>query len=869
MSYAKRLSQLTVCVILSCFTQQAAAQKIEASHTHLSTEDGLCSNTVSGIYQDDLGYIWLATWNGLSRYDGYNFYNYRTGNSSRIKNLHNRIFDMAIDQSQNIWLRMYDGRVFVLDRSSDKIINPFESYDGHEDFRSRTPILTTSTGETYVCIDHGDLYVMQLGHKGLKSKQVKTNGLKINCMCEGLQDDILLGTTHGIYRLQHDSLSISKEAVLPNEDITCLHSSGYGIYTGTSSGSIFLFSNGLKPTQMRKPSGMAIYSIFVDSHKLIWFCDDRMGAYRLNPENGNEKFFEQEVPSPEYDGRGGSFNESNGIVWVRMNHGGYGYYNREQDVVENFHNNPSNPWDLSNTINAALELPEGVVWESTNRRGLEKLEIVRANIVREKLVPHSKEVLDNEIRAIYYDQRRKLLLLGNKSGDLYLKYDNGTQTVISSDDQGNKLRRLYGISKDSKGNYWICSKDNGLYKMTASANSWTLKNFRHQEGDKQSLSSNSAYLAVEDKFGNIWIATYGGGVNLLRQEGGKTVFIHPGNGMTSYPKEGYMKVRTLATDLDGNVWAGTTDGILIMSYRNKKLSIEELKMPEESDKVLMSNDIVCIRHDNRGTMWVGTNGGGISYTIGKDKNGAWMFDTFDTQDGLPSDEIRSITFDQQGNAWLATEHAICSFDINKKIFTTFSSLDGVDETIISEGGSTCTGDGHVLFGTLNGYYIIDRQKLINSKGSVLKLQITDFFIDEKMQSPRLNDTYDYYVPNSKKVEINGNDNFAFRFAAMNYQLQHRIHYQYMLEGYDEDWQNAKSDRVAYFKDVPSGIYTFKVRAFLLESPEKYDQRTITVVVHRPILTSPTAFGIYFLLLFVAVVLIFVKYRKAKRELYKQ
>lgn len=869
MSYAKRLSQLTVAIILSCLMHQAAAQTIEASHTHLSTEDGLCSNSVSAIYQDDLGYIWIATWNGLSRYDGYNFYNYRTGNSSRIRNLHNRVLNLAIDQSQNIWLHMYDGRVFVLDRTTDKIINPFESYDGYEDFRSRSPLLTTSRGDVFVSIEGGDLYEMRLDRNGLKSKQVKTNGLKINYMAEGLQDDILLGTKHGIYRLRHDSLSINEKAVLPKEEITCLHSNGYGIYAGTANGSIFMFSNGLEPTQIRKPSGMAIFSIFVDSHKLIWFCDDRMGAYRLNPDSGNEKFFEQDVPAPEYDGRGGSFNESDSIVWVRMNHGGYGYYNREKDIVEYFHNNPSNPWDLSNTVNAAQELPEGVVWESTNRRGLDKMEILRNNIVREKLVPHSTEPLDNEIRAMFYDQQRKILLLGNKSGSLYLKYDNGTQTVINSDDQGNRLRRLYGISKDSKGNYWICSKDNGLYKMTANDNGWTLKNFRHQDGDKQSLSWNGAYQALEDKFGNIWVATYGGGVNLLRQEGGKTVFIHPGNGMTGYPKEGYLKVRTLATDLDGNVWAGTTDGILIMSYKNNKFNIQELKMPMESDKVLMSNDVVCIRHDGKGTMWVGTNGGGIAYTIGKEKNGAWLFETYDTQDGLLSDEIRSITFDQQGYVWFATEHVIYSFDINKKIITTFSNLDGVDETMISEGGSICTGDGRVLFGTLDGYYIIDRQKLTNSKGSLLKLQITDFFINEQIQSPRLNDTYDYYVPSSKKVEITDNDNFAFRFAAMNYQLQHRIHYQYMLEGYDQDWQNAKKDRIAYYGDVPSGTYTFKVRAFLLESPEKYDQRTITVVVHRPILTSPTAFGIYLILLLAAAVLIFVKYRKAKRELDKQ
>jgi hypothetical protein len=326
-------------------------------------------------------------------------------------------------------------------------------------------------------------------------------------------------------------------------------------------------------------------------------------------------------------------------------------------------------------------------------------------------------------------------------------------------------------------------------------------------------------------------------------------------------------VRTIATDSEGNVWAGTTDGILILSYKGKKMKVEKLKMPASSDKMLMSNDIVCIRHDSKGVMWIGTNGGGIAHSIGKDADGAWLFDTFDAQDGLPSEEIRSITFDQHGNTWFSTEHAICSFDVNKNIFTNFSHLDGVDETRISEGGAICTGNGDILFGTLDGYYIVDRKKLMTDNGSLLKLQITDFYINDALQSPRHNKTYDYYVPTSKSVKLpTGNDNFAFRFAAMNYQLQHRVHYQYMLEGYDKEWQNASKNRMAFYSGVPAGTYTFKVKAFLLESPDNYDLRTIEVVVPNTFLLSPIALIIYLIILILAAIYVFVRYRRASKAL---
>ena len=835
MNYYKYYKPLLLSVVLTLGCQTISAQQLQASRIHLSTENGLCSNAVSMICQDDLGFIWLATWNGLSRFDGYEFYNYKTGNSSHIKNLHNRILDIVIDQSQNVWMHMYDDRVFVLDRNTDQIINPFEGYDGFEEYRTNAPLLVTSSGEVLVSIaGNNSIYMMTLDRRGLKSEKITAGELSITSMAEGYQSDIWLGTNKGIHRLNRRSLSLERDAILPDQRISCLYSNGYNIFAATKDGSIYSFAYGQEPKLLRKPNGMGIFSTYVDSHGLVWFCDDRMGVSRLNPETGNEKFFQQTVLVPEQDGRGGEFNEHNGVVWIRMNHGGYGYYNRETDQVEYFHNDPSNPWNLSNTVNAALVIKEGVVWESTSRRGLEKLDILKDNIVRIRPVPDAVSTLENEIRALYYDKDRKVLMLGNKSSCIFMNYDNGRQEKITQDSQGNSFGRIYGISKDSKGNYWICSKDYGVFLMSPKANGgWDIKKFCYEEGNPQSLSDNAAYYAVEDKQGNIWIATYGGGVNLMIKDSrGGFIFQHPKNGMKNYPKNNtYLKVRTIEVDIEGNVWAGTTDGILIMRYEGKEVKIEKLKMPSEGDQVLMSNDIIILKRDNRGHMWVGSNGGGIAYSIGKDKDGNWLFENYGAKDGLPSEEIRSITFDQHGNAWFATEHIISTLDIEKKIFTTFSNLDGVDETMMSEGGAITLENDDILFGTINGYYVVDRSKLMAEKGSLLKLQITDFFVNGELQSPRFNDNYDFYAPMARRIKLPINSkSFGFRFAAMNYALQHRVHYQYMLEGYEEEWHNAERNRIATYDKLKAGTYTFKVKAFLLESPEKFDLRTVEVVV---------------------------------------
>ena len=868
MNYYKYYKPLLLSVVLTLGCQTISAQQLQASRIHLSTENGLCSNAVSMICQDDLGFIWLATWNGLSRFDGYEFYNYKTGNSSHIKNLHNRILDIVIDQSQNVWMHMYDDRVFVLDRNTDQIINPFEGYDGFEEYRTNAPLLVTSSGEVLVSIaGNNSIYMMTLDRRGLKSEKITAGDLSITSMAEGYQSDIWLGTNKGIHRLNRRSLSLERDAILPDQRISCLYSNGYNIFAATKDGSIYSFAYGQEPKLLRKPNGMGIFSTYVDSHGLVWFCDDRMGVSRLNPETGNEKFFQQTVLVPEQDGRGGEFNEHNGVVWIRMNHGGYGYYNRETDQVEYFHNDPSNPWNLSNTVNAALVIKEGVVWESTSRRGLEKLDILKDNIVRIRPVPDAVSTLENEIRALYYDKDRKVLMLGNKSSCIFMNYDNGRQEKITQDSQGNSFGRIYGISKDSKGNYWICSKDYGVFLMSPKANGgWDIKKFCSEEGNPQSLSDNAAYYAVEDKQGNIWIATYGGGVNLMIKDSrGGFIFQHPKNGMKNYPKNNtYLKVRTIEVDIEGNVWAGTTDGILIMRYEGKEVKIEKLKMPSEGDQVLMSNDIIILKRDNRGHMWVGSNGGGIAYSIGKDKDGNWLFENYGAKDGLPSEEIRSITFDQHGNAWFATEHIISTLDIEKKIFTTFSNLDGVDETMMSEGGAITLENDDILFGTINGYYVVDRSKLMAEKGSLLKLQITDFFVNGELQSPRFNDNYDFYAPMARRIKLPINSkSFGFRFAAMNYALQHRVHYQYMLEGYEEEWHNAERNRIATYDKLKAGTYTFKVKAFLLESPEKFDLRTVEVVV-----PAFTGYGqiIYWIIGFVVLaVLLWLLFRMRRKK----
>ena len=857
----------------------AEAQTMSASQTHYSTEDGLCSNAVSNIIQDDYGYIWIGSWNGLSRFDGFNFFNYKTGGSSKVPLLHNRIIDMISDQWQNIWMRMYDGRVFMLERTKDRIVNPLEGVKGYENLKTQNTMAITSKGEVLAIMKGVGIYKMKYTKWGFENELITTGQLKPTVVVEGYKGDLWVGTDKGVRRLSANHESLSQNAILGEESITAMYSNGYNVYVGTKSGKVYSCAYGQDP-RFIKDTGKAINSIFRDSYGTVWISTGGQGISRINEKTGDMKEFTQVVLVPEYDVTGVKVSEVAGTVWLTMSHGGFGYYNRATDEVEYFHNNPANTWDLSNTVAAYLALPEGVVFESTSRRGLEKLEIQKRTIERRKLFEDSAiENNENETRAMYYDSHYKVVLIGNKKGSLIIT-DGTNKTIVRGEDKGMPFGRIYGIMKDRHGDFWISTKGNGLFRLSPRAKNggygalcaggFDFTNYRNNPDNKYSISSDLVYKTIEDKYGNLWVATYGGGVNVIKREkDGRILFLNRNNVMTRYPNDAFLKVRTVTLDKYGKIWAGSTDGILVMSYFNNKVKIQVVGDNEDEEDNLQSKDVVCLACAHNGQMWVGTNGGGLSRCDDYGK-GVYVFDTFGSQDGLPSEEIKSITFDERGNVWFATDHILCSFDVRKQIFSTFTILDGVDDTLCSEDAAVTLPNGKILFGTLSGYYIVDRSKLVSTNGSVMRLRITDFMINGKIQSPRFNANFDYYIPDSRKVELpNHDDEFSIRFASLNYQLQHRIHYQYCLEGYEEDWNNADNTRTATYSGLPAGTYEFKVKAFLLESPDKYDMKTITIVVPPHFLLSQSAIWIYlFLAAAIVITILYIKEerrRKIERE----
>jgi AraC-like DNA-binding protein len=398
---------------------------------------------------------------------------------------------------------------------------------------------------------------------------------------------------------------------------------------------------------------------------------------------------------------------------------------------------------------------------------------------------------------------------------------------------------------------------NGKYSFT---------HFKHNPADPFSISSDNVYCVLVDSRKRVWVATYGGGVNLLDEENGKTIFLSGKNKLKGYPIHSCHLARGLAEGANGEIWAGTTEGVVVMKYDPVEKEVQTVVYRKEVDNPasLSNNDILQIFKDSNRNLWFATIGGGINKCTDDSQWGQAKFVSYTVQNGLPSNEINSITEDRDKNIWFSTGYNICSFNFLTKIFSTLSILEGVDRTILSEATAILAPDGKIVFGTLNGYYLIDKEKLSKTVVEAgFKLQITDFQLNEKPTSPRLNSLFDHYIPESRSVTLSDRHAvFSIKFASLNYALQHRIHYQYRLAGYDKEWQNGGVERKATYSNIPAGDYTFVVKAFMAENPEVYETRELQIHIPPVFWVTRRAFAFYTLILtLLSVGVYFLLYRR--------
>ena len=428
----------------------------------------------------------------------------------------------------------------------------------------------------------------------------------------------------------------------------------------------------------------------------------------------------------------------------------------------------------TSTILSLLEDREGNLWIGTESGGI--------NLLKDtKFTTYTvRNGLSNDLVKSIHEDQQDNTWIGTDGGGLNL-LKNGKLSVYTTRD-GLSSNVVLALFSDNSGNLWVGTPD-GLNRL----NQGKFTVYTAADG----LANNDVRSISSDQRGNLWIGTRGG---LTRMKDGVFKTFTEVDGL---PND---LITTLHEDAKGNLWIGTFGGL-------SRLTNEEFTTFTTSDG-LSSDAVISLHEDSDGTLWIGTNGGGLN----RMKDG--KFTAYTTGNGLLDDVVYRILEDGRNNLWLSCRKGI--FHIGKKELDEFAkgmitsiapvaygTADGMMTRECSGGGDPAGwrgSDGKLWFPTIKGVAMIDPER-IKTNSQAPPVVIEQIRIDEKS------------FPLSDRIELPaGTTRFDLYYTAPSFVAPEKVRFKYKLEGFDEDWIDSGTRRIAYYTNLRPGAYTFRVIA---------------------------------------------------------
>ena len=614
-----------------------------------------------------------------------------------------------------------------------------------------------------LCVLMGVLSLSAHEHYVIQHYSIQ-NGLSQNTVMAILQDKqgfMWFGTWDGLNRFDGYTFKIYKamnngqEARVNNRVVMIFEDEAEQIWWSTYDGHYYRIDASRKVTSEfpydSLPEGMVARmaesdkKTKVDSRGIIWQADDTQGILRYR--YGQWKRFTPPLDS-RYAGRLREhfflLEDNLGRTWVNPTGGGWSYYDMEKDELVY-------PIErLTNMIHTAYIDRDGQMWISTYDGGVDCVNMDPTPYQLHDM-RHSEDE-NGEVRAFARTKQGEVLTL--------VKSETGVYCALES-----SHGMLYG------------TKGQGLKNITT--------------GKTIPTNHPDIYDLEEGRNGELYVATYGGGVNILRMtENGWAEPKVVGQG---------MKVRDIEI-VDETLWCGTTTGLL------------KINLNTYESTVIPSYDIRAIYY-SRDKLWLGSFGGGLLMMDPKDPEAKiTSVETF-------HDIILSMAGDGK-NLWFTSESDIAQLDLETGNLYYYDALDGEHNTFFTEAEALRTPSGVILFGYSNGYCSFDPSHIRHSE-SVPPLRITRITAqDEEYEGDTIT------LPNGSNVTI--------EYAAMDYVGIDKIYYSYKMDGVDKSWNHPTDLRRVTYSNLQNGEYIFHVRSTNREGGDVENERTLVIMVDKPL-----------------------------------
>lgn len=502
-----------------------------------------------------------------------------------------------------------------------------------------------------------------------------------------------------------------------------------------------------------------------------------------------------------------------GIIWIGTE-GGLDAFDPEQNRFTHYIHDADDPHSLvDDRARALFQDRSGLLWIGTYR-GISVLHTPPKFV----LYRNTENTLNgNYIRALLADGEGALWIGTNEGLARYDRHRRSTRFWFhdaqdpAGIDAGLGLNVIY---RDRMGRVWLGGWGTGLERLDPTTDQFT--HYRHQDAVPYRLSHNTIFSIHQDRQDRLWIGT-AKGLNLFNPATGEFRAFHhdphrPG-GLAG------PDVRVIFEDDGGVLWLGSRfNGITRFDPGpdpngdpNGDPSRDRFKIyshdPDRSGSIA-SNSITSILQDRTGTLWFGTAAGLSRWD---ERSNAFVNDPLSTQG--PAERVHCILEDAQGQLWLSTDRGLGQYDPGTKTLTRYTSIDGLQDRLFTDGACARDTRGAMFFGGgggINGFHPAAVRKDTVSPPIVL----TDLRImgeplasgpDAPLQKP-LWQTDRIVLPFDRNT-------LALEFTALDYADPRQNRYRYRLEGYETGWHDTNgSRRTADYANLPPGDYVFRVHA---------------------------------------------------------
>ncbi len=750
------------------------------------TDQGLAVTTAFSIVQDDNGFLWIASIDGLLRYDGYKFVAYKNNFNDSTSISDNTVSFLSKGKGNKIWLGTYSGGLNVLDANTGK----FKRYQNNPSDKNSLSsnrvwsVLEDEYGIVWVGTDNGlnrldpktNKITRYLHEEGNKNSLCENNILSL---ARDKKDMLWVGTVNGLSRAPLDLNHYVREFKNyknTGNDISSLGSNIVMSFLETKNGSMFVgTTNGLSKFNPTKNNFETTrFSLQPDS------ISGRVYSY-LNSYGDN-------AIRSMYEDKGGK-------LWLSTDKG-LKILNPITWTFVSYLAEPGNRQAISADLLSGMHKDRaGNLWIGSLAGGLNKVDLKPQKfLLCQTQYGNPSKLSKNNIRSIYVDSKNTLWIGTFEGGVNFMNTEDEAFHRLKEKEIG--AENVWSIFEDSKKQIWLGTSI-GLFCYNPVTDA--LKHYTFDKKNSESISNDIVRCAFEDSKGNLWIGTESG---LNRFEYGSesfTRFLHDPKNKNSISHNTIWTI----TETENTLWVGTDNGLNKLSLDNSGNPLTwKSYFPDQEDKNTISNrSIRSFWKDKNGYIWIGTSNGLNKFDPKRE-----TFMRFNEADGMANSYIYGVLGDNKGNLWLSTNHGISKFELISSRFRNYDKPDGLQNNEFNTGAYCKASSGELFFGGPDGFNRFFPDSLSENK-MLPPVAITSIKIfGEEYNKGN-------YPVDIKEITLEHDQNvISFEFSALDFTLPEKNLYSYKLEGFDGKWTKPDVNRFVTYTNLDPGVYTFKVKA---------------------------------------------------------